>query len=314
MYNKASILFFSLILLGLLFLMSPRVEGKTIPESWVFSTVHIENLSTKKGGTGFLVSRKISKDSFKIFLISSKHLLKPKPLEGKEGEQKEAEAQIFLNRVEGDQIYLHKFNIVIRDKEGNNLWRGHPNEEIDVAAYDITNYISKDRKLLPYLKLGFIREERFITKQELKERFVSVGDDAIMLGYPLNLVEEDYCFPIARHAVIATKPDYNFRKLPIFLIDSTTIRGSSGSPVFLPVLPYKWEEKNKVNTLSLTQSGLIGIVSGLIPDWQITIEKTITFGAKPQKINIVNTANLGIVYRTEVISETLDTFGILAYK
>ena len=36
--------------------------AKTIPLPWVYSTVYIENLSTGKTGTGFLVIRQIDKD------------------------------------------------------------------------------------------------------------------------------------------------------------------------------------------------------------------------------------------------------------
>ncbi|GAJ00742.1 unnamed protein product, partial [marine sediment metagenome] len=58
--------------------------------------------------------------------------------------------------------------------------------------------------------------------------------------------------------------------------DSKMIRGSSGSPVFLPFKPYKFVS---IDTISqeITQSKLLGIVSEMIPDWKIIIEKRYSF-------------------------------------
>lgn len=191
---------------------------------------------------------------------------------------------------------------------------GHPNKEVDVAALDITAYISENRELKPELELGFIPEDRFATKEILKQQFVSIGDRVVVLGYPLNLVEGGHCIPIARDGVIASQPDLDFRGLPVILIDSTMVRGSSGSPVFLPILPYKVISEKEINTFELTQSSLLGVVSRLVPDWQMEIKKTISFGKPAETVSVIDVANMGIIFRAETIRETIDQFGIPGWE
>lgn len=305
-----------IIFLIVIYLSSFPKGGSTmnIPEPWVFSTVYVSNLSTGKAGSGCLVSRKISEGSNKVFLVSNKHVLLPKELKGGEKEDKEARAKVFLNRLEGDDIKLNEIEILLRDKNGKEYWKSHPNNDIDVAAVDFTSYISKDRALMPELKIGFITEDRFATKEKLEKEFVSVGDRVIVLGYPLNLVEGGHCVPIARDGVIASHPTYDFKGARVILIDATMVRGSSGSPVFLPILPYKWDSKTNMNLFSLTQASFLGIVSALVPDWSMEIRKTVSFGQEPQIISVVDIANLGIVFKAETIKEVIDGFGVPAWE
>lgn len=41
----------------------------------------------------------------------------------------------------------------------------------------------------------------------------------------------------------------------------------------------------------------------------MTVQKTITFGQPMREIDVIVTANFGIIYTTESISETIDMFG-----
>lgn len=285
-----------------------------IPEPWIFSVVYIANTSTGKSGTGFLVSRKVDKDQAMVFLISNKHVLEPKQLSGKSGEDKEAKATITINKLEGEEIKILTIEVILRDKTGKEYIHGNPDKEIDVAAMEFTSYISENRVLKPGLKIGFIQEESFATKERLKEDFVTIGDRVIVLGYPLNLVEGGHSIPIARDGVIASDPIYNFRNMPAILIDSTMVRGSSGSPVFLPILPYKWTSASQVNTFAVTQAKLIGIISQLIPDWSMEIKKTIAFGMEPEVVSVIDVANLGILFKVETITKTIDEFGYFIWQ
>lgn len=160
-----------------------------IPETWIYSVVYISNSSTNKSGTGFLVSRKIDKDSVKVFLVSNKHVLEPKRIEKDSKENPEAKVTVLINKTEGEETKILKIEVVLRDKEGKVYFYSHPKENIDVAAVDFTDYISENRTLKPELKIGFIPEENFATKDKLKEEFVTIGDRVIVLGYPLNLIQ-----------------------------------------------------------------------------------------------------------------------------
>ena len=43
---------------------------------------------------------------------------------------------------------------------------------------------------------------------------------------------------------------------------------------------------------------LLGILSATVPDWELILKKTVMFGAEPQSISEVDTANLGIVIQS----------------
>jgi hypothetical protein len=295
--------------LAMMSLVSSPALALVIPEPWVFSVVYISNISTGKSGTGFLISRMVGEDSTKVFLVTNKHVLLPdRPVQGK------MESMVFLNRLEDGSVKVKTIPVTLTDAGGKRYWRSHPKEEIDIAVLDFTPYISEDRALMPDLKIGFIPEDKFATKEIIDEEFISIGDRVVVLGYPLNLIEGGHSIPIARDGVIASHPSYDFRDYPAVLIDSTMVRGSSGSPVFLPVLPYKWTSPTNMNTSQLTQTKFLGIVSKIIPDWTMEIKRTDFFGQEPRTVSVVDTANMGIVLKAETISETIDQFGYPEYK
>lgn len=285
-----------------------------IPEPWIFSVVYIANTSAGKSGSGFLVSRKVDKDNVIVFLISNKHVLEPKQLIGKSGEDKEAKAIITINKLEGEEIKILSIEVILRDKDGKEYIRGNPDKEVDVAAMEFTSYISENRALKPGLKIGFIQEESFATKEKLKEDYVTIGDRVTVLGYPLNLVEGGHSIPIARGGVIASDPIYNFRNMPAILIDSTMVRGSSGSPVFLPFLTYKFTSSTNIDQFKVTQAKLLGIISDTIPDWTMEIKKTVAVGMEPEVVSVIDVANLGILFKAETITKTIDLFGYSVWQ
>jgi len=110
----------------------------------------------------------------------------------------------------------------------------------------------------------------------------------------------------------------DYRSKPIFFIDSSTLRGASGSPVFVPVRPYTVDKKREtgqyiLNPLKGYLPRLLGIVSATIPDWKLTIERVESFNQPPSKFEVVETANIGIVFRAETITQTIDQTGIMPW-
>lgn len=281
-----------------------EIESKVIPDNFIYSTVYISNLSTGKSGTGFLIARRISKDYQKIFLISNKHVLLPKKVESEPVGDLKAEAIVLVNKIIGNEISTKEIKVELRDSSGIDYCKGHPNEEVDVAALVFTKYITENHQIKSDLKVKFIPEEEFAVKKVLKEQYISIGDRIVVLGYPLNLVEGGHCIPIARGGVISSEPELNFDGRPIILIDSKMIRGSSGSPVFLPFKPYKFVSIDTVSQ-EITQSKLLGIVSEMIPDWSIIIEKRYSF-KKSTYMEINNPADMGVIFKAETIVETID--------
>jgi hypothetical protein len=238
----------------------------------------------------------------------------PRPLSGKPDEAKEAKAVITINRIDSDETKIFTKEVLLRDAQGKEFVKGNPNLNIDVAALEFTGYISENGKVKQDLKIGFIPEVSFASKEKLRDNFVTIGDNVTVLGYPLNLVEGGHCIPIARGGVIASDPTHDFRNLPAILIDSTMVRGSSGSPVILPFLAYKFTSASNINQLEVTQAQLLGIIAETIPDWTMELKKTIAVGAPPETVSVIAVANLGLLFKSETITETINQFGRPVWK
>ncbi len=289
-----------------LLLITSGSEAKTLDDLFLYSTVFIQNHSTAVQGTGFVVSRQVGKKSFLLVLVSNRHVLQPKEKNPRSTNHL-AEATVSFNVFEGEIVSRINIKITLRDAIGSSFVNFHPNEAVDVASIIVTPHV---KKISPPDKLAIaaIPENRFATRDFIKKHFISPGDAAIIIGYPLSLIEEGHVIPIARNALIATKPDYNFRSLPAFLIDSTVLRGSSGSPVILPIMPYVWTEKHHVSIGPIQQNHLLGVVSGTMKDWELVVRKIMSPDIV-QEITVTDTANLGIVWKAEVITEVIDLFG-----
>ncbi|MCJ7772414.1 MAG: serine protease, partial [Desulfobacterales bacterium] len=265
---------------------------------------------------GFFVLRPTEEGKGKLFLVSNKHVLMPKSI-SPENVSKLATALVYITTEENSNLSMTNFPVILRKEDGTDMCVGHPNEKVDVAVMEVTPYVVENETIRGGYKVGFIRESRFSTKETIKETSLTIGDRIVVLGYPLNMLEGSTAVALARGGTIATPADRDYRKSPVFLIDCSTIRGSSGSPVFVPVRPYKVERKadGKVQLSSLQGyvPELLGIVSATISDWELILKKTVTFGAEPQTVSVMDTANLGIVFRADTISETIDATGIKRY-
>ena len=281
--------------------------ARSLPDLFIRSTVFIHNKSTDTTGTGFLVRRDINeKGDWQLVLISNKHVLMPKDIPA-ETKDKKAVATFSLNMSGTSGVTRRDIIVPLRESDGTLLVKTHPNKDVDVAGVVLPpenvfpGDIVRDGSML-----NPIPEDRIMTKEMIKDNFITLGDTVLLLGYPLNMVESGNVIPIARGAVLATSPRDDFRGTPMFLIDGTIVRGSSGSPVFIPMSSSKWIEEMKVDPFKVQQSYLIGIVAATVKDWELIIRRTVMVGAPLEELTVLDTANLGIVYRGDCIIDVLN--------
>jgi hypothetical protein len=155
-------------------------------------------------------------------------------------------------------------------------------------------------------ELSHIPEDRLATEAILKKNFVREGDRILILGFPLNLAGKGQYLPIARGGVIASYPLASFLDGPIILVDSTIVSGSSGSPIFLPRLPYRYVTPDRMTTLHQRKPYLLGIIGQ-----QFSSKTAIDALELEDKVaGQISLLNLGIAYRAETIRETIDQFGL----
>lgn len=117
------------------------------------------------------------------------------------------------------------------------------------------------------------------------QRFVELGvtQTCFVIGFPLGLVDlttPDYVLPIYKTANIASEPYLDFQRRPIVIIDVTSRRGMSGSPVIVSREHFGSHQRR-----------LVGIYTGRYPAAEA--------GEDPA---------LGIVYKTRVIREIFASF------
>lgn len=58
-----------------------------------------------------------------------------------------------------------------------------------------------------------------------------VGEDVIVMGYPLGIFDDTHNLPISRNGIIASAYPIPFKRNQFFLVDSYLEEGTSGSPV-----------------------------------------------------------------------------------
>src|SRR4030065_1347133 len=98
MFSRILRIFISLcFFLPLGFFLCPPAAGSPIASTWVHATVRIEN-EWGRGGTGFLIIRKMNDKQGKVFLITNKHVLHLDPQMRRDA----ASLKMFINVREND--------------------------------------------------------------------------------------------------------------------------------------------------------------------------------------------------------------------
>jgi hypothetical protein len=108
-------------------------------------------------------------------------------------------------------------------KSGQRLWKEHPQPGIDVALLPLD---------FEQMKRYFFRAVRPSVFPPA-EALVDIGEDLIVIGYPLGFHDQLNNLPVARRASVASVYPQPFNGKPYFLIDARLHPGTSGSPVML---------------------------------------------------------------------------------
>ncbi|MEW1737985.1 trypsin-like peptidase domain-containing protein [Nocardia beijingensis] len=157
-----------------------------------------------------------------------------------------------------DETLVQVRDLPVVDDEGRPLWLEHPRLGLDVAA-------------LPY---DFDEVALYtpwkIEDPALYRNRLWVTEDVAIVGYPYGL-KGGADLPLWVRGTIASDPHIPYRGMPLFLVDSRTRKGQSGSPVLLFYRPgtqvpehspdgwgYRYHRK--------PVSRLVGVYSGRVSD------------------------------------------------
>jgi hypothetical protein len=273
--------------------------GSPIASTWVHATVRVEN-DWGRGGTGFLIIRKMYEKQGKVFLITNKHVVHLDPQMRRDA----SALKMFVNVREKNGTVRGTTFQVLLNEGGHPLWREHPHPDVDVLAVDVTSFVNSQ----PNLENKGAEYSFFALPDVLKREEITEGEEVLVIGYPLGLYHARTHSPLVRQGIIATKigERINVRihqlsgetrrvEVPGFLVDASIIPGSSGSPVVLkPTVGRRVRDQIVMET---AKPYLLGIVSATEMA-ALRLESTL-FPAL---------AGLGIVFDAETIRETIELF------
>ncbi len=271
-----------------------------IAKSWLYATILIENEWGEKG-TGFLVAREVDQGKVKVFLCTNKHVLN----KAKELREKAIKVILHLNVKEVDGKILGKpYELGLIWPDGKKRWKEHPETDIDVLVLDVTDLVVT----LPDMDKKWADYSLFADAKILSEQDITIGEEVMVVGYPLGFKQGDSNFPIVRQGIVASQIGQKFieesierdgnkksRVIRGFLIDGGLIPGSSGSPVVLKPVTGRFVGNNIV--MGAPQPYLLGIVA-----------ETRYAPIRTNVGDIPSYAGLGLAFDALTVKETIELF------
>lgn len=113
-----------------------------------------------------------------------------------------------------------KIELALTDEAGNRTWLQHPDygRTADIGVVCLSDL--KGKQVFPLNRAPNMFEDLF----------VRAGDEVTILGFPKGL-DRQLGFPLWKRGSIASEPEILYDDLPLFVVDSATRNGMSGSPV-----------------------------------------------------------------------------------
>ena len=257
----------------------------TLFEQLLYTTLRIEckdhGGNVTGIGTGFLLSRPVGENQYKLYLVSNKHVLigTPKILVSFIGNENGVPQHQSVHKVEIQGVAQ--------------AVKGHPDPEVDIAVMECTGLFGMmDHRIyyqyVPYEMLA-----------DFKEPELSVAENVYFVGYPDGRYDQSNHLPLMRTGMIASHPRFDFNGKPQFVIDAQVFPGSSGSPVYID-LTFENMRNGRV-AIGERKVKLLGIVAQ-------TMIRNNELLALPSSTNYVTqeVLGLGIVFKATAIKELVD--------
>jgi S1-C subfamily serine protease len=172
----------------------------------------------KTNATGFFYLQ----DNY-LYLITNRHVVVNEPTD---------------HRPEALQIKLHTNAMDLRETQDLTIplyvddvpqWREHPGlgDKVDVVAVPINDPLVLSNHFVGAFTPEDIRGQN---------KPLPMGQEVLIVGFPLGFHDTVHHLPIVRSATIATSFSHPFKGEPYFLTDARMHRGTSGSPVIAKLM------------------------------------------------------------------------------
>jgi S1-C subfamily serine protease len=145
------------------------------------------------------------------------------------------------------------YSIALYDNQ-KPLWLEHPvgRRHIDVIAFPLDTSQIK----LRFFVIAYSASDHIPQNVD-----ISIGEDVLVVGYPLGFHDTLHNLPIVRNAVLASVYPVPFQGNPILLIDARLHRGTSGSPVLTKPTSILHHTDGSTDMLNKTVTFLVGVHS-----------------------------------------------------
>jgi hypothetical protein len=259
----------------------------------LFSTIRLEAQldNDVSVGTGFIVLYQRNEKQYP-FIITNRHVIRDSK-----------NVKFFFIKSDGKSPILgERFNIIIENTVGN--WFYPKDDEIDVAIKPLAPLLEaiKEKNVTVYFEpipLSLIPNSE-------QENQLTALEDVIFIGYPCGIYDSKNLLPIIRKGTTATPIFIDYEGKPIFLIDASVFRGSSGSPVFI----FNEGSYSTPNGLCVGRRiHLLGILSRVLI---LNEKKDVAFEDIPTAqhsfIKTEQMLDLGFVIKSTMIVKTIEEF------
>lgn len=197
----------------------------SISEKLTYSTIRIQCTYSNGEigtGTGFFYQFCQEEDGTHYpVVITNKHVV---------SDAVECKLVFTTKDLDGNPSDTNHISIKIPDLH-NNLFN-HPNKDVDLCAFNISNilqFVEKQKGInLYFLSL---HKELIPSQNEIDD--MTAMEEILMVGYPNGLWDFHNNKPILRKGITATHPKFDYCGKKEILIDAACFPGSSGSPVFI---------------------------------------------------------------------------------
>ena len=213
----------------------------TVFEKLQYATIRIETRSedgSYSDGTAFIYEY-ATPDNTYPFLITAKHLIADS-----------AEGRITLLQGQNRAPITGKGYTLDIDSFSK-LWFSHPDDSLNIAVTPFVPFVKHVENSGISIYFQSLNENTLVNQDDSSS--IGIGSDAIYVGYPENCWDRKSLLPVFRRGMLSTNYDSKYQGIKQSLLDTTVLRGSSGSPVF-----------HKVNSIESTLDGcLLGVLTNL---------------------------------------------------
>jgi len=204
---------------------TPMQVAEEIRNCTVFIGIPTQ-LGFSVAGTGFLMGVDQGDYSF-CYLVTAAHLIWPGRASDKTGTVPEGKVHLRLNRLNGASPKLIGVE--------NNQWRFHRDRRVDLCVLPMGALIEADDSEIDAASISLTGMA--LTPEKITQFGVCVGDEIFITGAFVGRVGERKNIPIVRIGNIAAMPEepisFGSPRKPAYLIETRSLGGVSGSPVFV---------------------------------------------------------------------------------